>query len=322
MLRVQETQSPRRVFDKAAARRAFDAAADGYDAVAVLQREIGRRLLERLDYVRLEPRTVLDLGCGTGFALDDLARRYRRARLLGLDFAHGMLARARRRGTWRNRPRLVCADMESLPIADDSVDLVFSNATLQWADGPERVFAELLRVLRPGGLLMFTTFGPDTLRELRAAWAEADRSGAGAPAPAPHVSPFLDMHDVGDALVRARFADPVMDAERLTLTYSAVRELMRDLKQLGAHNALSQRHRGLTGRRRLAAMERAYEPFRQGGRLPATWEVVYGHAWVGEHKAQPQLDTGDGVAIPISAIGRPSAGQGRAPGPAAPGSRQ
>jgi len=288
--------------DKTAARRSFNAAADDYDAAAVLQQELARRMLERLDYVRLAPRTVLDLGCGTGFALDHLTKRYRRARVLGLDFAADMLARARHRGNWLNRPRLLCADMEALPLADDSIDLVFSNAALQWANGPDRVFRELLRVLRPGGLLMFTTFGPDTLMELRAAWAAADGAA--------HVSPFLDMHDIGDALLRAGFADPVMDAERMTLTYQSARDLMRDLKQIGAHNALNDRPRGLLSRRRLKAMEAHYEGYRSDGRLPATWEAVYGHAWVGI-KTQPQFDTGDGIAIPVSAIGR---SQGRAAG--------
>jgi malonyl-CoA O-methyltransferase len=287
--------------DKPAARRAFDAAAAGYDAAAVLQQEIGRRLLERLDYVRLKPRTVLDLGCGTGLALEDLTRRYRRARVLALDFAFGMVQRARRRGHWLNRPRPICADLEALPLADASVDLIVSNASLQWATDVERTFAELRRVLRPGGLLMFTTFGPDTLKELRAAWAAAD-GGAHA-----HVSPFLDMHDIGDALVRARLADPVMDAERITVTYADVRGLMRDLKGIGAHNALAGRPRGLTGRRRLAALEDAYEAERRDGRLPATYEVVYGHAWVSAaaaEPAQPQRRVDGGVAIPVDAIPR------------------
>jgi malonyl-CoA O-methyltransferase len=285
------------MIDKPAARRAFEQAAAGYDAAAVLQHEIARRMLERLDYVRLQPASVLDLGCGTGFALDALARRYRRARLLALDFSVNMLSHARRRGSWRNRPLAVCADIEALPLADDSVDLVFSNAALQWANDLDAILRELLRVLRPGGLLMFTTFGPDTLMELRRAWAAAD-GGA-------HVSRFIDMHDIGDALLRARFADPVMDAERMTLTYDRVHDLMRDLKQIGAHNALSERSRGMTGRRRLAVVEQAYEQHRHDGRLPATWEIVYGHAWVGV-KAQPQLDTGNGIAIPVSAIGRSS----------------
>lgn len=287
--------------DKSAARRAFEAAAAGYDAAAVLQRELTQRMLERLDYVRLSPETVLDLGCGTGLALDGLARRYRRARILALDFAMPMLHRARRRGHWLNRPRALCADLEALPLSDDSVDMIFSNATLQWASDLDRTFAELRRVLRPGGLLMFTTFGPDTLMELRAAWASAD-NGRHA-----HVSPFIDMHDIGDALVRARFADPVMDAERFTLTYPDVRELMRDLKAIGAHNVLADRPRGLTGRRRLAALETAYEAQRSNGTLPATWEVVYGHAWVtagAPAAVQPQQRIDGGVAIPIDAIPR------------------
>ncbi|NBC15183.1 MAG: malonyl-[acyl-carrier protein] O-methyltransferase BioC, partial [Gammaproteobacteria bacterium] len=154
---------------------------------------------------------------------------------------------------------------------------------------------DLLRVLRPGGLLLFSTFGPDTLSELRAAWAAVDQGE--------HVSPFLDMHDIGDALVRARFADPVMDVERMTLTYADIRALMRDLKQLGAHNALAGRARGLTGRRRLAALAEAYEHQRRDGRLPATYEVVHGHAWV-TAKAQRQFATDDGVAIPLEAVAR------------------
>lgn len=344
-----DDQKGQAMIDKRAARRAFDHAANTYDASAVLQREIGQRLLERLDYVRLEPRVVLDLGCGTGELLVTLKRRYRKARLIGLDFAPGMLHQAARRDTGLlrlNRPRWLCGDMEALPLADDSVDLIVSNASLQWANDLGAVFAEQLRVLRPGGLLLFTTFGPDTLSELRAAWRAADRSmqptttqlsrsadpdviqtqpagvkqhgdgraGTGRHLTGPtalldagerHVSPFLDMHDIGDALIRARFADPVMDVERLTLTYSDVRALMWDLKHLGAHNALQQRPRGLTGRRRLMAMLDAYERFRVQGRLPSTWEVVHGHAWVGD-KVQRQFETDEGVAIPLSAIPRPS----------------
>ncbi|WP_296809159.1 malonyl-ACP O-methyltransferase BioC [Thiocapsa sp.] len=277
--------------DKGRARRNFELAAERYDSVAVLQREIADRLLERLDYVRLEPERVLDLGAGTGYAVDALHRRYRKARVIALDFAHGMLLQARRRGRWLRRPLCLCADAESLPLADGAVDLIVSNATFQWCNGLDRTFAECLRVLRPGGLLMFTTFGPDTLKELRQAWARVDGAS--------HVSPFLDMHDVGDALVRARFADPVMDTERMTLTYPAVRDLMNDLKILGAGNATADRPRGLTGRARLAALDAAYENHRSDGRLPASYEVVYGQAWVPEQKPAQ-----GGIAVPVSAIGR------------------
>ena len=177
--------------------------------------------------------------------------------MIALDFAHAMLLQARRRGRWLRRPLCLCADAERLPLADGAFDLIVSNATLQWCNDLGATFTECLRVLRPGGLLMFTTFGPDTLKELRAAWSSVDGDS--------HVSPFPDMHDVGDALVHARFADPVMDVERLTVTYAQVRDLMADLKGIGAHNATRQRPRGLTGPRRLAAVQAAYEAHRRDG---------------------------------------------------------
>jgi len=265
--------------DKRQARRAFCRAAPRYDEVAVLQREIGRRMLERLQLVRLQPQLILDLGAGTGLAIDGLMRRYPKARLLALDFALPMLQRARHRGWWLRRPACVCADLEQLPIADATIDLIYSNAALQWSNDLEATFREFLRVLKPGGLLMFTTFGPDTLKELRLAWSAVDGYS--------HVSNFPDMHDVGDALLRARFADPVVDVDRMTLTYPDVDGLMRDLKVLGAHNVTRQRPRGLTGRGRLQAMRVAYESYRRGDLLPASYEVVYGHAWVPERPAEP-----------------------------------
>jgi len=278
--------------DKEQARRAFERAAPRYDEVAVLQREIGQRMIERLDYVRLEPRVVLDAGCGTAEVTAALAQRYPQAELVALDFAHGMVRHGRARSGWPRTPHSVCGDVEALPLASRGIDLVYSNAVLQWNTDLAATFAELLRVLRPGGLLMFSTFGPDTLGELRAAWAAVDGHS--------HVSPFPDMHDVGDLLVATRFAEPVMDCERLTVTYAEVDGLMRDLKSLGAHNVTAARARGLTGRRRLAAMRAAYERFRRDGRLPATYEVVYGHAWA---PAQRQIEAGVTV-VPVSAIGR------------------
>jgi malonyl-CoA O-methyltransferase len=277
--------------DKGAVRRSFERAAGGYDGAAVLQREMADRMLERLGYVRLDPALILDLGAGTGYAIEGLQKRFCKARVLALDFALAMLLQARGRGSELNRPLCVCADAESLPLADASLDLVFSNATIQWCNDIQGIFVECLRVLRPGGLLMFTTFGPDTLWELRNAWTVADGHS--------HVSPFIDMHDLGDALVRVGFADPVVDVERLTLTYDKARNLMRDLKLLGAHNATSVRSRGLTGRRRFAAVEQAYEAHRRDGRLPASYEVIYGHTWAPQ---QRRLEAG--VAIPLSAVKR------------------
>lgn len=253
-------------------RRAFDAAAESYDEAAVLQHEVGRRLIERFELIRLVPERVLDVGAGTGATTLALMKRYRKAVFTALDVSPRMLRRARRRPPPWRRLRCVVGDAQDLPLADNSFDLVFSNMTLQWCADLDAAFGEMQRVLRPGGLLMFTTLGPDTLRELREAWSEADGYT--------HVNAFTDMHDIGDALTRKGFADPVMDTEHFTLTYARVRELMADLKAIGAHNVTGGRARGLTGRHRLRAMERAYERRRDAeGRLPATYEVVYGHAW-------------------------------------------
>ena len=274
-------------------RAAFDAAAADYDAVAVVQAEVRQRLLERLELFRIAPRRILDAGCGTGHGARALLGRYRRAALVALDQAPGMLLATRQRRPWLRRLDPVCADAAALPLADASVDLVFSNLMLQWCNEPDRVFAEFRRVLRPGGLLLFTTFGPDTLKELRAAWRAADG--------ATHVSRFIDMHDLGDALLRAGLAEPVMDVEHLVLTYADVRGLMRDLKTMGAGNATAGRSRGLTGRRRLAAVEAHYETLRRDGRLPATWEVVYGHAWAGLPREGKRPGE---AAVPLANIGR------------------
>ena len=256
-------------------RAAFDRAAADYDALAVLQREVGDRLLERLDLMRLQPGRILDVGAGTGGCTVALAERYPQAQVVALDLAPAMLGRARGRLSgwrrWRRGHGFVCADAAALPLQAASVDLVVSNLTLQWCPDLPATFGEFRRVLRPGGVALFSTFGPDTLHELRAAWAAVDDEV--------HVNRFEDMHNVGDALIQAGLAEPVMEREDLTLTYPDARDLMRDLKGIGAHNVNAGRRRGLTGRRKLHAMLEAYEGFRRDGVLPATYEVVYGHAW-------------------------------------------
>jgi malonyl-CoA O-methyltransferase len=256
--------------DAAFARRAFNRASASYDAAAVLQGEVRDLLLERLQLTDLEPRLILDAGAGTGIASRELKRRYPKARVLAVDSAERMLNAAAARASWLRPLSRVCADAARLPLPEASVDLIFSNFMLPWSDA-DRLFGEFRRVLAPRGLLTFTTFGPDTLRELRRAWAGVD--------PSPRVHGFIDMHDLGDALVRSGFAEPVLDVERYTLEYTEVSRLAADLKALGEVNALAGRSRGLTGPRKFDAMRAAYEVHRRDGRLPATYEVIFGQAW-------------------------------------------
>ncbi len=288
--------------NKKRARAAFERAAQSYDLAAVLQREVADRMLARLDLVKLAPRRILDIGSGTGYCGAHLEKRYRRARILEIDIARPMLlrARAKARATirawsgWFDRRRFICGNAEALPLAAGSVDMAVSNLTLQWCD-PDPAFHEFARVLRPGGLLMFTSFGPDTLQELRAAWRAADDR--------PHVHTFIDMHDLGDALVRAGFADPVMDVERVTLTYRDATQVLRDLKSIGAHNAAKDQARGLTGKQRFARFKAAYERQRRDGLIPATYEVVYGHAWAPLQRPASYSLPGGAIAVPLNRIG-------------------
>ena len=263
-------------------RRSFDRAARTYDAAAVLHAEVRQDLLRRLELTALKPRAVLDAGAGTGHGSRALQRRYPKAVVIALDASQGMLRAAARQQSWLRPFARVCADAELLPLKDGSVDLIVSNLMLHWCD-PDAVFAEFRRVLAPQGLLQFSAFGPDTLRELRAAWAQVDSMS--------HVHRFIDMHDLGDALVRAGFASPVLDVEQFTLRYLDVRKVAADLKATGAHNATLGRAQGLTSPRKFAAMQAAYESFRQDGRLPASYEVVFAHAWVPAVRRAPTDET-------------------------------
>ncbi len=263
--------------DKRRMRRSFDRAAKTYDHVAVLQRTVAERMAERLQYVKFTPQLILDAGCGTGYGQKLLRERYKTTRLIELDIALGMLHVARGARPWWRKllptggTSYVCGDLDALPLQSGSVDLAWSNLALQWCNDLDATFAGIRRVLAPDGLFMFSTFGPDTLQELRQAFGAVDGHT--------HVSRFQDMHDVGDALARAGFAEPVMDMEHFTLTYDDVAGLMRDLKALGAHNATYGRGHGLSGKTAWRTMEAGYEKLRRDGRLPATYEVVYGHAW-------------------------------------------
>jgi len=281
--------------DHAGVRNAFDRASSTYEAAAVLQARVADELLERLEFFKLTPDVVVDLGAGTGRLTGELKRHYRRANVIALDIAPGMLREARRHSKLFRRFERVCGDVRRLPFADGSVDLAVSNVMLQWCDDLDAAFREIRRVLKPDGLMLFTTFGPDTLRELRAAWATVDDHS--------HVNTFIDMHDIGDALVRAGLTEPVLDVERVTLTYPSVLGLMRDLKVIGAHNVTAGRARGLTGRGALRQVEAAYETLRRDGVLPASYEVVYGSAWGSAGKRGSPVMDGE-VHVPISAIRR------------------
>lgn len=245
-------------------REHFARAAATYDRAAVLADETGRRMLERLTYVKLTPRVLLDVGCATGAGITALMQRYPKALPLAIDYAYPMLlaACARRVGLLRRRPRAVQADVHALPLADGSVHLIWSNQMLHWLDDPRPAFAELRRVLAPGGLFCFTMFGPDTLQELRAAGA------------APRA--FLDMHDIGDQLVACGFASPVLDTERIVLSYRSARDFLRDQRHLGVRDGLLGSLPWRRWRQVLANWQRS------DGRLPASFEIVQGHAWSSE----------------------------------------
>ncbi|HRQ64008.1 MAG TPA: malonyl-ACP O-methyltransferase BioC [Xanthomonadaceae bacterium] len=282
------------LFDRPRIRRAFSTAARGYAEQAVLQREVESRLLERLEYLKAAPARVLDAGCGPGRAAVQMRRRFRRAQVVAMDLAEGMLAEARRSGGWWHRPSCVQGDLMALPFADASFDLVFSSLVLQWCEDVDAALDECRRVLRPGGLLLLASFGPDTLRELREVFADVDG--------APHVSPFPDLHVLGDRLLAGGFRDPVIDNEHFTLTYKDARQLMRELKAIGAGNALAGRRRSLTGKVRMLDAIAGYERFREDGRLPATYEVVYAMAF-GPEPGQPRRHGGADLAyIPADRI--------------------
>lgn len=291
--------------DKNAMRSSFAQAADSYDAVAALQCLTADEMLSRLPFLAIAPDNVLDLGCGTGRNLSLLQSHYPKARIWAMDIAEAMLKYARRQqglssrlSKWlpgRTNTPFIAGDAEQLPFADNSFDLVFANLTLQWCE-PAKSFAELQRVMKPSGCLMFSTLGPDTLAELREAWAAVDDS--------PHVNQFLDMHDVGDAMSRWAFGDVVLDVDMQRFHFASVKAVMRSLKDLGAHNVNQGRRRSLTGKQRFQQMQAYYESFRESAGLPVSYEVVYGHGWAGE---LPQQTAADGaVHVPVGDIGRRS----------------
>jgi malonyl-CoA O-methyltransferase len=258
--------------NKPAVAASFGAAARSYDAAAVVQDEIRKRLLGRLDDLVLQPNSLLDLGGGTGVARKDLLQRYPTSRYINCDLSQEMLQYARKA---HSADDLVCADAESLPFAKASFDLVFSASTFQWLNALERALLECARVLRPQGLLLFSTFGPDTLKELRSSFAAVD--------PYPRVNPFLDRQQVNDLLLKNRLSCPHVESEVIRINYANPQQLLRSLKDTGATNQLGGRSRGLLTPRRLQAAVSEYEAYKtEDGQYYASYEVIYGFAWRGD----------------------------------------
>ncbi len=244
-------------------RSAFNKASSRYDEHAFLQKEIATRLDAKLDVISGTSKVILDLGAGTGLLSKQLTKRFPDSQLICLDFAQASL---------NNNPskNKLCADAYHLPLADNSVDMVISSLMMQWCPNLKQLFSECRRVLRNDGLILFSTFGPDTLKELKKSWSVVDSEA--------HVNTFTDMHDIGDQMLGAGFQSPVMEMETLTLTYQTVTDLLRDLKAIGAQT-VSARSKSLMGKDKFKLMIKMYESYRKDGKLPATYEVIYGHAW-------------------------------------------
>jgi malonyl-CoA O-methyltransferase len=272
-------------------RRTFDRVASHYDRHAALEQEVASRLLDRLKFHRITPQRIVDLGCGTGQASASLKSRFRKAEVIGLDSSHAMLAQLRRRSGVLRRLKAVCADMSALPLADQSSELLFSSLAMHWCPDPVSLFAEFRRVLTPGGMLLFSSFGPGSLRELKTAWADADGTE--------QTMEFVDILQLGDALMAAGFQEPVMDAERITVSYPDIDSLVRELEATGTCGFLQGRT-SLTEARN--SLDKTYEPFRIEGRYPVTYEIIYGIAF-GPREGQPRkTPQGDVVTFSVESL--------------------
>lgn len=272
--------------------KSFNKQAKQYEKAARVQQEIGQRLFERLDYLKIEPKRILDLGCGPGAFTKALQKKYPKAQVVGLDLAFGMLKASQSRQSWFTRWPLVQADLNTMPFPDGAFDLVFANQVIHWGASLPGVFREISRVMNVNGCLMFSTLGPDTFKELKQAWHGVNDYA--------HVNEFADMHDVGDCLMSERFLEPVMDMELLTMHYKSVKDVMNSLKAQGVVNINPNRPKGLTGKGDFQKFQTQYEAQKtSSGHYPLTYEVVYGHAWKGTQRV---LDQGVETFIPVSGI--------------------
>ncbi|WP_133130001.1 malonyl-ACP O-methyltransferase BioC [Legionella yabuuchiae] len=269
----------------------FNAQAKQYEQSAKIQTEIGNRLFERLQYLKINPCFILDLGCGTGVFSQKLKTFYPKAKIVGLDLAKAMLHEAQNKQGWRRKWLLINGDMTKLPFATGVFDLVFANQVLHWSYPVMETLKEISRVMNLSGCFMFTTLGPDTFLELRKTWGEVDGFN--------HVNDFMDMHDLGDELMQQQFLDPVVDMEMLTVHFQSLEALLHSLKSQGVRNIHSNRNKGLTGKQRWKQFKQLYPTIDE--RYPLTYEVVYGHAWKGTSR---QTNHGTETLIPIEQLKR------------------
>ena len=300
------------MIDRRAVAQHFSRAAQSYDAAAVLQKEVALRLAERWPLVKMQPQQIMDLGAGTGFLTQHLRQHYPQAQSVAVDLSETMLQQCRSKLIakplwWQKlnpfvKPDTVAfvnADAYQLPFADNSMDMLVSSLMLQWCDDLPKVLAECRRVLKPNGVLFIASLGPDTLKEIRLAWQAVDDEQA------EHTLNFADLHDLGDALGRVGFSDPVCDVEHITLTYADAMAALKDLKAIGATNASGQRQKGLMGKDKWRAFLAAYQQQAMSdGRIPATFEIVYAHAFIAEAKQSLERGLPQTASIPISAIKR------------------
>jgi len=253
-------------------RAAFENAAFQYDKYSILQRTIADRLDESLEQIKINPITILDLGSGTGYGSKILHKRFRNSYVYQIDLSENMLKVSKKKSpAFFSKDHFVCADINKPPFKEKYFDLIFSNLTLQWCDNLDLVFNEVKYLLKDKGVFLFSSFGPDSLKELRECWASVDDYV--------HINAFVDMHDVADALMRVGLMSPILNMENITLTYNDCRQLMKELKYIGARNINNGRRKTLTGKKRLEKVFQRYESYRVNGVLPATYEVIYGHAW-------------------------------------------
>lgn len=281
-------------FDKKAVVACFNRAANTYNSACLLQHEIAQRLLEHLDAVPLRPQVIVDLGAATGYTTQLLAQRFPAATLFALDVAERMLNKIPETMLPCPQQR-ICTDYENLPFAPQSVDLVFSNLTFAWAIDLEKILQQIRYLLKPGGLLLFSTFGPDTLKEVKASWATVDNKQ--------HVHLFFDMHDIGDMLLQMKFTDPVMEMEHVTVSYPNAKILFEDLKAAGFRNIAAERFGALTGKQRFHDFLAAYQEYTDSENLlPATYEIIYGHARRADFAVGQVADEQGEVRILVSEI--------------------